>query len=634
MLQTYMQRLKRVDRDLLLHFTLVHAYFGMVEDAFAILERFITLPPYSEDSVLVGYAGLLSFTLWRIQTERLKESASQERDSQSYHFALSQTTIDDTDEDNFNSSYYRNSLLFFKKSLELPHGFANDLFVSCYVKILLMNDDFVSAESVLQTFRAKAPLDPNSTRYLLEFYHMHPSNTINFRELATTMLQQDPICEPQLALIPLIEYKESELIPSLDLAHLSSCLEIVAILAHRLDHDRTPDIWIWNKLIHYILLIRSMDPLGDQPVWLDRRHWWLDLHAPVTQTYSTTNTFDYAVLKSIALYLILGSSSRYIHLFPFGGIDLSIEPVFPRITYENLSPVIIPFMNNLTPSELFFDLNVHYSLGSGGDGGGGGQGVVFSNVPACLLQAPVSKKLVQSGTRFKIPRGGYTREEVIEFMQGDYGFGDDDGDALDNRESEEDESDDDNDENDDDDDDDDAAVYPTPFEGAWSLPVDSLSGKRGATREEEEIRISKKRKRKEVGKAVLSKQFIEDSEEEEDPVDTKVEEEGRREEDIRRGGIVFENVSLSDDEEEDSESRTVEFQRRDRVVLDLPFDRVEIRARWDASVPVELNSIDLIGGINDSSSDEEGGEDDDEDDEDDGFDLEAAVREATAAEAE
>ncbi|KAJ3016851.1 UNVERIFIED_CONTAM: hypothetical protein HDU68_011996 [Siphonaria sp. JEL0065] len=511
MLQIYMQRLKKVDRDLLLHFAMVHVHFGMLEDAFVILERFITQPPYSEDAVLLGYAGLLSFVLWRMQTDRIQESSSQEQiQSQSYNFALSQTTIDESDE-------------------------------------------------------------------------------------ATKMLQLDPICQPQLALMPLIESIEANLPQLADLSSIPIYLNILGILACRLDYDINADIWIWNKLCHYVITIRLLNPHSDDPVWADRKLWWLEFHAPLgnNNNYSSFSV-DYAIIKSVSLYLTTGPSTRLKTLLNNASIQTTPN-VFPTPTLESISPLLLSYLTIITPSQITTTTHV---------------------IQSCLVH-PQPKRRRTCGPRFNIPHG-HTDQEIMEFMQGDFGFGD-----LNSYESSSDE-------------DEEADGYITGYamNHMQPLPHDEVSG---AGNTGGKIKKTKPKQKKKVAvRSNLSHQFIEDSDDSDGGGGGIISEDVVLEyfdggSEISSERRVYENVVFSDDELEvdgvDNVGRG--------VILwndgDLPFDAIENQARWgaksmDAAV---LNEAIVIGGggvgsdtddTNDSSSD------------DDGFDLEAAVKEAVGSE--
>ncbi|KAI8607808.1 hypothetical protein BC830DRAFT_72030 [Chytriomyces sp. MP71] len=68
--------MRRRNNVLILHSTLLHIYLGHLEEAFALLERFVVLHPFNEDAILLGYAGYLSFILWRKQCEHLAQEES------------------------------------------------------------------------------------------------------------------------------------------------------------------------------------------------------------------------------------------------------------------------------------------------------------------------------------------------------------------------------------------------------------------------------------------------------------------------------------------------------------------------------------------------------------------------------
>ncbi|KAJ3093539.1 hypothetical protein HK100_006558 [Physocladia obscura] len=77
-----------LDSDLLLQTALIHVHLSLFQEAFDLLERFVVLTPYSEDPILLGHSGLISFLLWTRETEAFKSdnnifSASYDDDTDS-----------------------------------------------------------------------------------------------------------------------------------------------------------------------------------------------------------------------------------------------------------------------------------------------------------------------------------------------------------------------------------------------------------------------------------------------------------------------------------------------------------------------------------------------------------------------
>ncbi|KAJ3241135.1 TATA box-binding protein-associated factor RNA polymerase I subunit A [Chytriomyces hyalinus] len=485
-LNVFMRRRARVDSNLLLQAAFLHVHFGLLNEAYELLERFVVIHPFSEDSVLLGYTGYLSFILWRKQCDELSEEPAD--GFQSSYGSISNSQ----DEGNLNSSHFRNASTYLRQSLNAKDGYSSDLFVSCFVSILILAGDLAAAEESLLKFYEQSPLNPNSCRYLIEFYHVHPpSNPDLLKTLYPKMLKMDPKCEPALALIPLIETKEALLDtlssnlqtnshenndhkPSFSSAtapaapnlqrrrncvncktlnlkcsrafptchecakletrciyrnpckncksckkecdlkgpRCTSCrdanlkcvymklsqpataaklatvvavkerkitspwgaavLEIMGILARRLDFV-AGDFWTWNKLVHYILEIRSMQEDGDSELWHDRGKWWTQFHAPIGLLPSkdmNDDAYDLAYVKCIGLYLVCGSSPALKSLFPENAHS-SITSVFP----PPVNPKATAHLSNqydLTPENVF--------------------AVSVEKIPACLLSVEVASQ--------------------------------------------------------------------------------------------------------------------------------------------------------------------------------------------------------------------------------------------------
>ncbi|KAJ3244743.1 TATA box-binding protein-associated factor RNA polymerase I subunit A [Chytriomyces hyalinus] len=484
-LNVFMRRRARVDSNLLLQAAFLHVHFGLLNEAYELLERFIVIHPFSEDSVLLGYTGYLSFILWRKQCDELSEELADGYQSSYGSINTSQ------DEGNLNSSHFRNASTYLRQSLHAKDGYTSDLFVSCFVSILILAGDLAGAEENLLKFYEQSPLNPNSCRYLLEFYHVHPPSNPEFlNTLYPKMLKMDPKCEPTLALIPLIESKEAlldtlssnlqtssreknEHKPSFSTAAAASApkllrrrncvncksfnlkcnrafptchecakneirciyrnpcknckaskkecdlkgprctgcrdanlkcvymklsqpatttaaaklaavkerkitspwiaavLEIMGILARRLDFVEG-DFWTWNKLVHYILEIRSMQEDGDSELWHDRGKWWTQFHAPVGLLPSkdvNDEAYDLAYVKCIGLYLVCGPSPALKSLFPENALS-SITSVFPPPVHPKAT-AHLSSQCDLTPENVF---------------------AVSVQIPACLLSAEIASQ--------------------------------------------------------------------------------------------------------------------------------------------------------------------------------------------------------------------------------------------------
>ena len=140
--------------------------------------RYVSLYPYNEDSVLLGYAGMLCYLLLEIEKSQERHHETINSSFSSLHsFADSFYST----HDNFTQSiHYRNAVIHFEASLNAPYGYSHDMFIlyftevfiSCllyvlnrtYNQLLTAAGDIQSAENILVKFQTKYPQNPNAHR--------------------------------------------------------------------------------------------------------------------------------------------------------------------------------------------------------------------------------------------------------------------------------------------------------------------------------------------------------------------------------------------------------------------------------------------------------------------------------------
>ncbi|RKO90494.1 hypothetical protein BDK51DRAFT_41748 [Blyttiomyces helicus] len=308
--------------QLLLEMTLYHMRYGMIEEAYDRLEGYdplttlpctlplsnswLTLFPYSENSVLLGYAGILSYNMWRSDTIRTRDDADPDWRTERQRvgfwghedgtgFGEFEPIDDDAD---CNSRHYINARQHFEQSFN--YEFQHDMFLFYYVKVavrlrafakrsatawasfksigitilfsqmLLASGDIEVACAKVREFIELNPTNPNGHRYLTQLIRGTPE----WVGAATHLLARDPLSRRELALVPLVEQFERLAEAATD---PDASLSILALFANRLDHE-PGDAWMWGCLVKHLREARLFDPTADEELWTERRKWWPRMH--------------------------------------------------------------------------------------------------------------------------------------------------------------------------------------------------------------------------------------------------------------------------------------------------------------------------------------------------------------------
>ncbi|KAJ3093538.1 hypothetical protein HK100_006557 [Physocladia obscura] len=294
------------------------------------------------------------------------------------------------------------------------NGLENDLFIA----ILLMNDEFDEAISIVTKFHQEMPLHPNSCRYFIQLSN-YLKRSIQ-PQIYSQMIKLDPKSELELAYLPLIEFKESQLDLDQD-TRLEQMREILAILARRLDFS-CGDEWTWRKLVIIVHEIRKQDVAdgadefendnaSDAVVWHDRCKWWTNAHLEwhrrsVSSLSSILQNEMFARLKAVGIYLVAGPSPRLKSFFENQqAIDRfsNCSSIHEALNFNEIETSSGSGIMQMNPSLIFTPTNP-------------------VKIPECLLAPPKRVKVEphNGGTDLRINKP--TTEEIIEFMGGDYGF--------------------------------------------------------------------------------------------------------------------------------------------------------------------------------------------------------------------
>lgn len=91
----------------------------------------------------------------------------------------------------------------------------------------------------------------------MQLYHKRFPESLEWIPLAHKLLELDPVCNPKVALMPLVEHLEVTASSTGDdlKVHIERSLSIVTLIADRLDHERG-NVWMWEKLAYYLSRLR------------------------------------------------------------------------------------------------------------------------------------------------------------------------------------------------------------------------------------------------------------------------------------------------------------------------------------------------------------------------------------------
>ncbi|KAJ3017595.1 hypothetical protein HKX48_003460 [Thoreauomyces humboldtii] len=358
----------------LLEMTFYFMRFQMYEEAHNRLEGYISSYPYNEDALLVGYAGMLSYILWRQEAVRTRQENLGENDpygagqwaSQSFSQSFSQSqcgysqsgfsqsfgepgfsfdgagALGEDAEGDLASRHYLAAMQHFEVSLMLDNS--NDMFLFHNLKLILAAGDLATAKEKLLKFIRDNESHPNGYKYLLQLHHTRlkgsPDEWIPFARKA---LQIDPLCDDTLALVPLVRHFEAQYV-----AHerIEDCHAIINLLGDRLDYG-SANVWLWKTLAEALSRV-IQDPLTDD-VWIRRTDWWPLFHFAEPPAFLDETTVAADIEELVIAKAVCG---RY--LFPAEYRTLS-WPQRSGLAPESLREKSLAFLDGhgMTPAAIF-----------------------------------------------------------------------------------------------------------------------------------------------------------------------------------------------------------------------------------------------------------------------------------------
>ncbi|KAJ3197211.1 hypothetical protein HK101_005241 [Irineochytrium annulatum] len=326
----------------ILECALEHLRLGLHEEAYAVIERAADTVAYGREEVVQGYAGMVAFACWRVETHVLRVD----------WYGASGGEVGEG-EGNVESRHYERAVDHFGR---VP--LIKDLFVLYAYQLARAAEDDERAREVLEHHADTCPQDPNAqlrialellrTRRLRsstsqtfsqsEIYSSFASFTTTVSQSATASgpdewvapaskyLELDPRSDPRLILLPLVdqilasvaetddEFKDEDG----DGIAERAMVAIVRLLAARLDYaggerDEGEVMAMrgcWERLIDALQTLGEHYELVD--VWEERAGWWPELHLPWGLVCASMSEGDEAllVIKSIALLKIFPDASR------------------------------------------------------------------------------------------------------------------------------------------------------------------------------------------------------------------------------------------------------------------------------------------------------------------------------------
>ncbi|KAJ3292126.1 hypothetical protein HK104_005550 [Borealophlyctis nickersoniae] len=271
---------EKLSEELLLEITLYQMRFGLFEQAYERLQSYLPLYPYNENAALLGYAGVLCYLMWQHENARVwREAGTTDRGLTNDMGGEGEKAP--TFEGDFASRHYSEAMQHFESAFQVAKdgdaSDGNDFFLFCYLKLMIAAGDKTGALKKVKEYVTRYPNSLNGLRYLISLARQqgeHPSEWIPH---ARTFLQLDPVSDPAVALVPLVEALEATT-NSGDANELQVSVNVVALLANRLDYD-AGDEWMWAKLVEHLRVVRKA---GEEPaddfLWQDRRSWWPSFH--------------------------------------------------------------------------------------------------------------------------------------------------------------------------------------------------------------------------------------------------------------------------------------------------------------------------------------------------------------------
>ncbi|ORX77720.1 hypothetical protein BCR32DRAFT_270484 [Anaeromyces robustus] len=274
------------------------------------LSEFIFLSPYKENSILVGYSGILYFILWEknlpenVQKFRLFDYRNMENDDDEEFVS----------QENYKcSNFRRNAKKNFEQSLGLnPH---NDFILQYYIKILIFEKHFEKAYLNLNNFCDINPNNLIGLKLLLNFIKTYSQNDIKWVELTNKIIKIDKFCDRETIFLPLVDYylklfnKKNKKEMSKTYSSESSSLHYIKLaeelLIERLDFE-IDSFKLWEKLANILLIINEKYLGIDHELWKNRRNWWKLFHFEnkniIIKSEDKAEFFIYRAICSIYIY--------------------------------------------------------------------------------------------------------------------------------------------------------------------------------------------------------------------------------------------------------------------------------------------------------------------------------------------
>ncbi|KAJ3104905.1 TATA box-binding protein-associated factor RNA polymerase I subunit A [Phlyctochytrium planicorne] len=275
---------KYIETQLLVETLLCYIRLGQVKEAYEYVERMVDLVYYKDDPLILGYAGLVAYIMWRKEV---------------IYMTAEGETSGITD-----SVYYRTAKNHFINAVEAG-GIGNDLFILYYVQLELFADEVDKVKGLLERFHNECPDNPNSHLYLYIFLRAINAPSQEWVPVAAGYVKADPTGDPAFALEPLVSalendadlfitrdkhgVSEAEMEEAKDgrLRYLASALEHVC---HHLDIcDGT--IWSWRALRRLTEKIRDLGTFEElvNEFWESKRGWWGWRHFPAVTPQSNVS---------------------------------------------------------------------------------------------------------------------------------------------------------------------------------------------------------------------------------------------------------------------------------------------------------------------------------------------------------
>ena len=190
---------------------------GSLKETYERLLTYIIVHPYINNPVLVGYAGIMAYLLWK-----------QDRESE---------------------NYYKKAKRHFSASLDLEAS--NSLFFVTYYHMLDDYQDYETIESLLNRLTPLMPRDLFLNQIKLDHYGLKHC------DYCLALMNQDP-------LYPI------HILSSLDANPMMEKRELVRLAVNRLDYEKNNMI-AWNYILKYFKFV-------DPKEWNDRKYWWPEFH--------------------------------------------------------------------------------------------------------------------------------------------------------------------------------------------------------------------------------------------------------------------------------------------------------------------------------------------------------------------